>query len=189
MYIYNVYVCTYRYICTSIYIYACITRMCTYIPYICMHAWRNTERYVSEYRCIDVHICVIAMCIAMQKVTWKHVVAKGEILRTELLDVLPHLVGLHTLGFRRVNGLEYTHAVQCKLLKLVQRDLILPRTRGVTLYSQQRQPIPEHTSCTLVYKATTHNRIYRRVPRANLHAHSCYACLAPTKTPTWGGLS
>jgi len=98
----------------------------------------------------------------MQKVTWKHVVAKGEILRTELLDVLPHLVGLHTLGFRRVNGLEYTHAVQRKLLKLVQRDLILPRTRGVTLYSQQRQPITEHTSCTLVYKATTHNRIYRR---------------------------
>ena len=57
MYIYNVYVCIYMYTCTYIYIYAYIMRMCTHIPYICMHAWRNTERYVSEYRCINVHIC------------------------------------------------------------------------------------------------------------------------------------
>lgn len=55
----------------------------------------------------------------------KNVIAEWEELGAELVDAFFHLIGLHAFGLCCVDRFENSHAVQSKLLKLVQGDLIL----------------------------------------------------------------
>jgi hypothetical protein len=86
----------------------------------------NAQQLTTSQHFARNAICIcICTCMQICTGTREQIVAQGQVLGTDFVDLRFHFFGLHALGLCCVDGLEHSHAVERELLKLMHANLAL----------------------------------------------------------------